>query len=157
MPHVHVLPEDDANRQIANGFLLDQFLIGRRIQVLEEAGGWNEVLKRFNSIYAAQMDQTPTRFMVLVIDFDDDLARLQFAKNSIPQHLRERVFILGILSEPEDLKQELGQQYEAIGLAMAQDCREGTDSIWAHRLLRHNADEIARLRVQVQPILFRTN
>jgi hypothetical protein len=30
-PHVFVLPEDDANRQLANGFLLDESLIVRRI------------------------------------------------------------------------------------------------------------------------------
>jgi hypothetical protein len=38
-PHVLVLPEDDANRQMANGFLLDQYLSTRKIQVLEEVDG----------------------------------------------------------------------------------------------------------------------
>lgn len=42
MPHVLVLPEDDANRQLANGFLLDGFLSGRQMLVLEVAGGWTE-------------------------------------------------------------------------------------------------------------------
>lgn len=40
LPHVLVLPEDDANRQIANGFLLHHAIGNRKIQVLEEAGGW---------------------------------------------------------------------------------------------------------------------
>ena len=35
--HVFVLPEDDANRQLANGFLLD--LSVRQVQILPEAGG----------------------------------------------------------------------------------------------------------------------
>ena len=48
-PHVLVLPEDDANRQLANGFLLDQYLSTRKIQVLEEVGGWIQVLERFLS------------------------------------------------------------------------------------------------------------
>jgi len=47
LPHVLVLPEDDANRQLANGFQLDVFLATRRMQILEEAGGWQEVLNRF--------------------------------------------------------------------------------------------------------------
>ena len=34
LPHVLVLPEDDANRQLANGFLLDPNLLDRRIQLL---------------------------------------------------------------------------------------------------------------------------
>jgi len=37
--HVLVLPEDDANRQLEIGFLLDPLLIDRRIDVLEVAGG----------------------------------------------------------------------------------------------------------------------
>jgi hypothetical protein len=154
VPHVHVLPEDDANRQLANGFLLDQSIIGRRIHVLEEAGGWNEVLKRFNSIYAAEMDRTPNRFMVLLIDLDGNVERLKLARKCIPDHLRDRVFILGTLSEPEDLKKDLAMQFEAIGLAIAEDCREGTDKFWAHRLLSHNAEEVNRLREIVSPILF---
>ena len=38
-PHVLVLPEDDANRQLANGFRLDQYLLNWKIQVLR-GGGW---------------------------------------------------------------------------------------------------------------------
>ena len=49
LPHVLVLPEDDANRQLANGFLLDRALMTRSIQVLAEAGGWTAVLDRFKS------------------------------------------------------------------------------------------------------------
>lgn len=38
-PHVLVLPEDDANRQLANGFVLDlDATVLTRIQVLEEVG-----------------------------------------------------------------------------------------------------------------------
>jgi hypothetical protein len=69
-PHVLVLPEDDANRQLANGFLLDQYLSTWKIQVLEEAGGWNEVLECFISDYAPGMALYPGRYMVLLIDFD---------------------------------------------------------------------------------------
>ena len=153
LPHVYVLPEDDANRQVANGFLLEPSLVDYRIRVLEEAGGWHETLERFCSIYAAEMDRFPQRFMILVIDFDGKTDRLDIARSKIPEHLSERVFILGSLKEPEDLKRELGT-YEDIGLAMARDCREGTDVIWAHQQLRHNAAEIGRLRAQVRPILF---
>jgi hypothetical protein len=153
LPHVYVLPEDDANRQVLNGFLLDPSLVDYRIRVLEEAGGWHETLDRFCSIYADEMDRFPTRFMVLVIDFDGRADRLNVAKAKIPQHLLDRVFVLGALKEPEDLKRELGS-YETIGLAMARDCREGTDTVWGHQQLRHNASEIGRLRLLVRPILF---
>lgn len=99
------------------------------------------------------MESNASRLMVLLIDFDGEELRLQDAKDRIPGHLTERVFILGALIEPEELKKVLGP-YERIGKAMAQDCREGTDTIWAHDLLRHNANELARLRQVVRPILF---
>ena len=48
-PHVLVLPEDDANRQLANGFLLDQYVSTHKIQVLPKVGGWTQVLELFLS------------------------------------------------------------------------------------------------------------
>jgi hypothetical protein len=153
-PHVLVLPEDDANRQLANGFLLDQYLLSWRIQVLEEAGGWIKALERFNSDHVVGMNRFSGRFIVLLIDFDGHLERLSQAKAEIPNDLTERVFILGTSTEAEALKQAGLGSYEEIGLAMAKDCREGTDSIWGHDLLRHNASELDRLRACVLPILF---
>jgi hypothetical protein len=40
--HVLVLPEDDANRQIANGFILNSNVKERAIQVLPIADGWDK-------------------------------------------------------------------------------------------------------------------
>jgi hypothetical protein len=152
-PHVLVLPEDDANRQLANGFLQDQSLFVRRIQVLPEVGGWTQVLERFKSDHVVEMDRYPERFMVLLIDFDGREDRLNDSKARIPERLSDRVFILGTLTKPEALKADLGS-YETIGLKMSKDCREETDTIWGHELLRHNASELERLRDHVRPILF---
>jgi hypothetical protein len=148
-----VLPEDDANRQIANGFFLDEFLLQRQFYILEEAGGWTQVLERFHSIYVAEMEKIAARHMVLLIDLDNKSDRLKYAKEAIPEHLRDRVFIVGTLSEPEDLKPDLGS-FETIGIAIAKDCREGTNVTWGHKLLQHNAAEVDRLRASVRPILF---
>jgi hypothetical protein len=154
-PHVFVLPEDDANRQLANGFLLGlDPSVQRRIQVLEEVGGWYEVLGRFVSDHLAGLDRYTNRFIVLLIDFDGHIDRLDTAKGMIPERLMERVFVLGALIEPEDLKRAHLGSYETIGLEMARDCREGTGTIWEHDLLRHNATELARLGHHVRPILF---
>ena len=155
LPHVLVLPEDDANRQLANGFLLEVDPVRmRRMQVLPVAGGWNDVLESFLAEHVREMDLNTTRFMVLLIDFDSNEGRFEAAKNRIPERLQSRVFILGVWSEPEDLRKAGLGLYEAIGSAMAQDCREETDAIWGHNLLVHNAGELARLRGQVRPILF---
>jgi hypothetical protein len=151
--HVLVLPEDRANSQIANGFSTDVYLSTWRIQVLEEAGGWMDVLSHFRLDHIVGMDRFPQRMMVLLIDFDGRQDRLNFAKHEIPERLSDRVFILGVFTEPEDLKVKLGS-YEEIGLALAKDCREETDMTWGHELLRHNAGELERLREHVRPILF---
>jgi hypothetical protein len=91
-----------------------------------------------------------------LMDFDRDENRLDIVQAKIPGHLAHRVFVLGTLSEPEDLKRELGS-YETIGMALAKDCREETADAWGHDLLRHNAGELDRLREHVRPILFRLN
>ena len=152
-PHILVLPEDDANSQLANGFLLYPSVLTHRIQVLPEVGGWKKVLEYFESDQVRGLERYPHRFMVLLIDLDNRQDRLTDAKSIIPAHLIDRVFVLGVWSEPEKLKPTLGS-YETIGSAMAKDCCEGTDTIWRHDLLRHNASEIDRLREHVQPILF---
>lgn len=154
LPHVFVLPEDDANRQLANGFLLDQSLPIRKVQVLPEAGGWARVLECFKSEHVVEMERYSNRFFVLLIDFDSREERLSKVKAAIPGHLSERVFILGVLSEPEALKKAGLGSYETIGLRMARDCREQTSTTWGHELLRHNTTELDRLSKCVRPILF---
>ncbi len=103
-PHIFVLCEDDANRQIVNGFLLDPSLNERAIQVLEPAGGWRHVLDDFKDRHRDAMLATPKRHMVLVIDFDGDPDRLSQVKSVIPDKLMDRVFVLGALDEPEGLR-----------------------------------------------------
>lgn len=153
--HVLVLPEDDANRQLATGFVLDlDRSLLTRIQILPEAGGWMEVLDRFTKDHVVGMSRYPDRLMVLLIDFDGKKDRLDNAKAAIPNNLSERVFVLGSLTEPEALKKASLGTYETIGLSLAKDCRENTDYIWGHELLRHNASELDRLRDYVRPILF---
>jgi hypothetical protein len=155
LPHVLVLPEDDANRQLANGFVLDlDPSVFTRIQVLEEVGGWAEVLNCFESDHVGGMDRYTARNMILLIDFDGNPERLSTAKDRIPERLSGRVFVLGVLSEPEALKSAGLGSYETIGREMAKDCREKTEATWGHALLRHNAGELERLCDHVRPILF---
>ncbi len=91
--------------------------------------------------------------MILLIDFDGNKNRLNQAKAAIPPRLANRVFVLGTLTNPEDLRSALGT-YETIGRDMAKDCREGTDTTWGHALLQHNESELNRMRQDILPILF---
>jgi hypothetical protein len=151
MPHVLVLPEDRANSQLANGFLLGVDLARQRqIQILEEAGGWLKVVDGFRSTHVPEMERYASRLIVLLIDFDRQENRLEYVQTRIPERLRERVFVIGVWGEPQDLK----RPFEATGSALARDCREETYTTWNHELFRHNANELMRLRRHVRPILF---
>jgi hypothetical protein len=152
LPHLFVLPEDDANKELATGFLLRVYST-HQVRVLPVAGGWNQVLERFKSERVREMENYSKRFMVLLIDFDGRPSRLETAKAAIPEHLADRVFVLGAWSRPEDLKRELGA-YERIGSLIADDCRQETNATWGHDLLRHNAAELQRLCEHVGSILF---
>lgn len=155
LPHLLVLPEDDANHEIAIGFRLDAGVKKyRQMDVLRSARGWLNVLEIFRSVHIAEMDKYPTRFMILLIDFDGREDRLEQARDAIPAHLADRVFVLGASGEPEEVRRALHRSYEEIGLALAEDCREETDQTWGHDLLRHNDGELNRLRPHVRRILF---
>lgn len=153
-PHVLVLLEDDANRQLAVGFSLEVDSISK-IQVLNEIGGWEKVLTAFRDDHIKDMERYPTRLMVLLFDLDNQGEnRMELARTYIPSHLSERVFILSTLKEPEDLKKAKLGHLETVGGALARDCRDGMDTTWNHPLLQHNASELDRLRRVVRPILF---
>ena len=147
-PHIHVLPEDDRDRQLANGFLLR--LLTRQVQVLDVAGGWRRVLEVFESEHVSELRRNPQRNMILLIDFDGKDDRLAQCKEKIPKELENRVFVLGPWTTPEDLRRGgRGSTYEEIGKAMAEDCLSGINGLWASELLQHNIGELTRLRGSV--------
>lgn len=153
-PHLLVLPEDDANRQIATGFMLDSNLDIRAIQVLPASGGWKKVLEDFSNIHAPEMRNLSKRNIVLLIDFDRDENRLSYVKNQMPEELKERVFVLGVFDEPESLTSDIKMSFENIGVALAKDCAENTNELWGHELLKHNKTELDRMVLAVKPFLF---
>jgi len=153
-PHILVLPEDDANRQIANGFLQSPNLNARAIQVLPPAGGWQRTVEQLINDYVPTMRKFPQRMMVLLIDFDNRENRLSYAQSQIPDNLKERVFILGVQSEPENLKRDINKSFEEIGDVLAQDCSDNTNELWGHELLKHNKTQLERMIVSVKPFLF---
>lgn len=154
-PHILVLPEDDANRQLVNGFLLEiDWIRQRQLQVLKVAGGWKRVLECFRDDHIKDLKRYSHRFIVLLTDFDGQKDRFDKAKAVVPEELKDQVFIIGVWSEPEDLRKAGLGSPETIGKALAKDCREETDTTWGHALLQHNAGELDRLRKQVRPLLF---
>ena len=154
-PHVLVLPEDDANRQIANGFLLDASVKLRNIQVLVASGGWEKVRHSFINEHVEGLRKYPHRHLVLLIDFDGqgDARREHFLQH-FPDDVVDRVFLLGTSSEPEPLRKSCGNSLEAIGKKLAAECYRDETVLWAHVLLAHNIPERQRLNAKVKSILF---
>jgi hypothetical protein len=142
-PHVLILPEDDANRQIANGFIINSE--SSQIQIENNAGGWLNVCSKFLSNYVEGMAKYPGRHVILIVDFDDDADRFDAVRRNIENQYLDRVFILGVKPEPEDLKRALSTSFEAIGKQMAKDCHGGSGGIWDDSRLNHNADELTRM------------
>jgi hypothetical protein len=153
-PHVLVLPEDDANRNLATGFLLDSALDPRTVQILPPAGGWGNVAEEFRQVHVSEMNRFPLRHMVLLVDFDEQEDRLSRIQQAIPPSLAARVCVLGTWSEPEKLRQSLNRSLENIGTTLAQDCVSESPGLWEHELLRHNASELARIDGILRSILF---
>jgi len=155
-PHVLVLPEDDANRQIAIGFRLDPAVNNpRNIQILPPSGGWKKVVEDFLKNHVTDMKNHPERNIVLLIDFDRKAkTRLKSVQDKIPPELIDRVFIVGALSEPEELKSNLGKNFEDIGKSLSRDCSENRRDVWEHELLKHNETELDRMFSSLRPILF---
>jgi len=156
IPHLLILPEDDANRQIANGFLIHSNIVNTRSYVLPVAGGWNKVCETFEKNHIDEMRRLEARHILLLIDFDNNENRFNEIKKLVPDDLSSRVFILGCLSEPEALRKTMGS-FENIGLELAKDCYLGVDDNWNHDLIKHNHSEMLRLGVKVKSWIFKNS
>ncbi len=99
------------------------------------------------------MSRFPGRAVVLLIDCDGDSNRPAEIVKQVPTGVRDRVFVLGSLMEPKDLRREIGP-LETVGRQLADDCRRDEGSRWNHPLLAHNMAELQRSRTVVREILF---
>jgi hypothetical protein len=153
-PHLLIIPEDDANRQIANGFAENLGIDDRVIQILPEARGWENAVSKLEKEYSSRIRQYSECIVVLIIDFDKDQSRLQYVKSRIPNDLEDRIFTFGVFSNPENLKNEIGFSFEKIGEALADECPNNSPAIWKHQLLEHNETELKRIIPCITPFLF---
>ena len=153
--HLYVIPQDDCDRQLADGFVLHDQVKTPRIQVMPPAGGWADVLKKFQTEYIKRLREDRLGRVVMLVDFNGDYnnRRAQF-ENEIPSDLKERVFVIGARETPEELRRELGKSFEEIGMSLADACLKGIDGDWRHDHLRHNDPDRKRLVQMVKPFLF---
>lgn len=100
------------------------------------------------------MRRFPERRVVLLLDLDDTPDRRSKIAETIPSELRDRVFLLGVRSEPEALIKAGFGTCEKVGRSLAVECRDGVRELWQHDLLRENAADVDRLGKDVRPFLF---
>jgi uncharacterized protein YcgL (UPF0745 family) len=147
-PHLLVIPEDDANRQLIEGFRNHLSIDPRKIHVENVAGGWIKALELFRDSHVSLLRKYGQRQVLILIDFDDK-KRLEKAKEYISDEVRKRVFILGSSSDPEELASTLKMSKENVGLALAEACVSASDDLWQSQLLSHNQDELARMKESI--------
>ena len=158
-PHIYIIPEDDCDRQLANGFV-DYGRVSSQVKVMPPAGGWSFVLKKFTQEYVDVLrkdKQGQEGYVILLIDFDGKYdARRKHFEESIPEDLKHRVFVVGAKETPEILRQQLqlGKGFEPIGTQLAEECFSQNFSMWDHDHLAHNAAERARMVNTIRSILF---
>ncbi|MBX9681686.1 MAG: hypothetical protein K2X38_23255 [Gemmataceae bacterium] len=152
-PHVVVIPEDDANREVMVGFYNHFAVADRCVFAAPPAGGWQHVLDVFKESYIQHLVRYEQAYVVMVMDFDGRVDRRQFVEQDVPGELRPRVFLIAWRDEPEHLKVELGISFSDIGERLADECSKGRLSLWNHRQLDHNRNELARIAA-VTGILF---
>ena len=150
-----VVPEDDANRDLANGFVgVMSPLKHRNVFIARPARGWARAAAAWSSL---KLDVYVQRHVVLLVDFDGQHpVRHQEIIASIPAQFHDRVFVLGSEITPEKLKHR--QTLESIGRELGQACASATSnsasSRWMQQGLAHNATELARLCTTVGALLF---
>lgn len=155
-PHVYVIPEDKAERQIAIGFEGHYSVINRQLQVMPVADGWRNVGKVFEKEYLPILRRYEFAHVVMLIDFDGEGEHHRNELfEAVPSEYRNRVFVVGPSQEPEDLKGATKQTYEQIGFALANDCDGNQTAMWGHEQLKHNDDQRKLLLEIVKPFLFK--
>jgi hypothetical protein len=99
------------------------------------------------------MRKITARHVLILIDFDRDPGRRDEVQKYIPDDLKDRVFVLGVWSSPEELRNDQRITFEEIGRKLREDCPTGPGGIWSHELLKHNAEELDRMSKRLGSIL----
>jgi hypothetical protein len=158
-PHVMIVPEDAACRDVANGFVL-RVDRDRAVQVLPPMDGWANVRDALVRD-AFRLARFPERRLVVIVDFDNDLGRAEAVMGGCPDAIKDRVYIVGARDEVEDLRSSLVAQgrldpntLEGIGRLLAADCRHEAVVTWSHDMLGHNEAQYERMRTDLRALLF---
>jgi hypothetical protein len=149
--HVIVIPEDDADRQLAVGFLQHATIDARAIQVMPLANGWARLLDKLRDRHIDDLRRFPNAHVVLLMDFDDHISeRRQALENVLADfddrgQWESRVYLLGSATDPEQLARQFRLTKAKIGEQLAEECDREEFILWENELLAHNRETRERL------------
>jgi hypothetical protein len=151
-----VISEDNANREIANGFRLVVEKNARQFWINKSARGWlngrQELVAMSES--TGHLQKYKSSNAALIVDFDGKRERGSEIKQMVAEGVRDRVFVIGVLTEPEKLRNVTGMKFEQLGSQIGEGCKGSSIGFWQHDLLVHNIEEIRRLSGAVRDIFF---
>lgn len=159
-PHLLVLSEDNAYRQIATGFISHFAVIHHNVRINKIAKGGLKVLKLFSRSYISGMRTYRHRHILLLFDCDESIENYNIkVQQVIPEDIKDRVFFLSSFNEVENIKDNLGRgKIGHSGKKLAESCYNATfnthGDAWQCPQLKHNQSELERLAHSVRPFLF---
>ena len=124
------------------------------MQVMPVAGGWEKVVNQILEIYVPKVRSNPNTHVVGIIDCDNHPDRIAVQLSQVPDDVRERVFLLGTLDDPQAFKRSVKLTFERIGIQLVDECFHKSLKLWRHAQLTHISDEIDRAAATLHPILF---
>lgn len=145
--HLYVILEDEEYQKIMNGVNLSHHIDSAVIKISNFSDGWGKVFKDFQSSIKL-LKKFQERHILLLMDFDYEFdSRLEKFHKSVPEELKNRVFILGIDNkESEDLAKYFKCNTEEVGKKLVKDCPDSDLSSWKNTHLECNLSEIERMK-----------
>jgi hypothetical protein len=144
-PHFHIIVEDDANRQILNGFANCLNVKRDNFKITTERG-WLSVVEKVKNDYIPKLRKYSHGRVLMIIDFDNEVERRRsLISKELGIEFENRIFTLGVKTEPEDFRKKIRQSFEVIGKNLAENCPGEPSTLWNDELLVHNRSELARM------------
>lgn len=150
-PYLIVLFEDNAYKDLFLGF---EFSFHKQIQQKPVLQGFDDVLFQLtnsNSTTLKELNKYPNAYILAITDADMDShqeSNIDTLKKSIKGIYRNRIFVLGSKYEAENIKKEIiGQgKWRRLAKELESSCQNDSCELWHNDMLKHNLDEIVRLR-----------
>lgn len=153
-PYLIVLFEDGAYKDLFMGF---EFSMQKQISPRSVCGGFDKVcleLTDEKSILLKELNKFPKAYVLALIDADLDncpdsqIGKIEKLKQKIDEKYIDRVFIIGSKIEAEDIKQVIiGQgKWKTVSQKLEDSCKNDNCQLWQDEMLKHNLDEISRLK-----------